>query len=168
MTDLARKYGGILSLKRFSGTIIVLSDWGYVKSLLDKRSAKYSHRPKSLVSDMITGGHHILMMDYDETWRVVRKLIHQTLMETRCDKEHYKLQEAEANQMLYDFMTKPEDNMLHPKRYSNSITMSIGKVHFTVIAASLADVLQFSVGVRSRPTTITSLVCIQSWRNGPW
>ena len=168
MTDLATKYGGVFSLKRFSGTIIVLSDWGYVKSLLDKRSAKYSHRPKSLVSDMITGGHHILMMDYDENWRVVRKLIHQTLMETRCDKEHYKLQEAEANQMLYDFMTKPEENMLHPKRFSNSITMSIGKAHFTIIPASFADVLQSSVGVRNRPITTISLVCIRSWKNGQW
>jgi cytochrome P450 len=168
MTDLARNYGGIFSLKRFSGTIIVLSDWGYVKSLLDKRSAKYSHRPKSLVSDMITGGHHILMMDYDETWRVVRKLIHQTLMETRCDKEHYILQEAEANQMLYDFMTKPEENMLHPKRYSNSITMSIGKMNLTTIAACLADVLQFLVGVLNRRTTGISPVFMRSWTNGPW
>jgi cytochrome P450 len=131
MTRWAKEFGGIFSLKRFSGTIIVLSDWRYVKSLLDKRSSKYSHRPKSLVSDMITGGHHILMMEYDDSWRSVRKLIHQNLMESRCDKEHSKLQEAEANQMLYDFMTNPEENMLHPKRYSNSITMSIGEHSFS-------------------------------------
>ena len=35
------------------------------------------------------------------------------------------MQEAEANQMVYDFLTKPEDHMLHPKRYSNSITNSL-------------------------------------------
>jgi len=141
MTKWAKEFGGVFSLKRFSGTIIVLSDWGYVKSLLDKRSSKYSHRPKSLVSDMITGGHHILMMEYDDSWRAVRKLIHQTLMESRCDKEHFKLQEAEANQMLYDFMTNPGENMLHPKRYSNSITMSIGECDSSTTARPILTII---------------------------
>jgi hypothetical protein len=66
------------------------------------------------------------MMQYSDTWRTMRKLIHQFFMESRCEKEHYQVQEAEASQMLYDFMTEPEKHMLHPKRFSNSITMSLG------------------------------------------
>ena len=126
MTKWSKKYGGIFSLKRFKNTTLVISDWKYIKYLFDKKSTLYSSRPKSLVVDLITHGDHILMMQYGPTWRTMRKLIHQTFMESRCDKEHWKVQEAEANQMIYDFLTRPKDNMLHPKRFSNSIIMSLG------------------------------------------
>nr|UPH69770.1 putative cytochrome p450 protein [Neofusicoccum parvum] len=125
MGKWAKEYGGIFSLKRFMNTTLVINDWKYVKSLLDKKSTLYSYRPKSLVADLITRGDHILMMQYGDTWRTVRKLIHQTFMESNCDKYHYKVQEAEANQMIYDFMVNPADHMSHPKRFSNSITMSL-------------------------------------------
>jgi hypothetical protein len=46
-------------------------------------------------------------------------------MEPRGEREHWKVQEAEAKHMLYDYLTMPEGHMLHPKRYSNSITNSL-------------------------------------------
>lgn len=97
-----------------------------MKTVLDQKSGTYSHRPPSIVADLITKGHHILMMQYGDTWRTMRKLIHQFFMESQCEKNHYVVQEAEAAQMLHDFMAQPEDHMLHPKRFSNSITMSLG------------------------------------------
>lgn len=126
MTKWSKEYGGIFSLKRFNNTTLVISDWKYIKNLLDKKSTIYSSRPQSLVADLITRGDHVLMMQYGLTWRTMRKLIHQTLMEPMCEKEHWKVQEAEANQMIHDFLTRPKDHMLHPKRFSNSVTMSLG------------------------------------------
>ena len=126
MTKRSKKYGGIFSLKRFKNTTLVISDWKYVKNLLDKKGTLYSSRPQSLVADLITHGNHILMMRYGPTWRTMHKLIHQTFMEAMCEKEHWKVQEAEANQMIHDFLTRPKDHMLHPKRFSNSVTMSLG------------------------------------------
>ena len=58
---------------------------------------------------------------------MIRKLIHQYFMEAQCEREHWKLQEAEAKQLLHDFLVMPEDHMLHPKRYSNSIKNSLGR-----------------------------------------
>lgn len=126
MSKWAEQYGGIFSLKRFRNTTIVITDWKLIKALVDKKSALYSYRPASKVADLITGGDHILMMQYGETWRTMRKMIHQFFMESRCEKEHWKVQEAEASQMLYDFLTDPDAHMNHPKRFSNSITMSLG------------------------------------------
>ncbi|KAF2205971.1 m-hydroxybenzyl alcohol hydroxylase [Delitschia confertaspora ATCC 74209] len=125
MTKWAKQYGGIFSLKRYRNTTIVITDWKLVKELLDKKSSLYSFRPPSTVADLITGGHHILMMQYGKTWQNIRKLVHQFFMESRCEKEHFEVQEAEASQMLYDFLTDPGRHMLHPKRFSNSITMSL-------------------------------------------
>lgn len=124
-TKWAKEYGGIFSLKLGPGTAVVLTDRRLVKQLIDKRSNIYSNRPHSYVShNLITGGDHILIAHYSKTWQQYRKYIHQHFMERIVEEDHLPVQHAEANQMVYDFMTKPEQHMLHPKRYSNSIAMS--------------------------------------------
>jgi hypothetical protein len=67
----------------------------------------------------------MLTMNYDATWRKFRKLVQQQFTESMCEQEHIKLQNAEAVQMMRDFVTEPENYMLHPRRFSNSIVMCI-------------------------------------------
>ena len=64
-------------------------------------------------------------MDYGAQWRSTRKLLHGSFMEKVVEEHHLKIQEAEARQMIRDYLLHPQDHMLHPKRFSNSITMSI-------------------------------------------
>ena len=75
----------------------------------------------------MTHGDHLLVMAYGDKWRSFRKLIHNFFHENRCEKEHIGLQNAEAVQMLHDFCTTPGELMKHPKRFSNSIIMSLRK-----------------------------------------
>ncbi|EXJ68791.1 uncharacterized protein A1O5_07722 [Cladophialophora psammophila CBS 110553] len=125
-TELAKTYGGMFSLKLGTGTAVVLTDRRIIRELLDKKSSISSNRPVSFVSqNIITGGDHLLVMDYGARWRAFRKLIHQEFMESMCEKNHIKLQNAESVQMLRDFLISPENHMLHPKRFSNSVIMSI-------------------------------------------
>ncbi|KAL9584150.1 MAG: hypothetical protein Q9203_004783 [Teloschistes exilis] len=124
-TEWAQQYGGIFSLKLGSATAVVITDRSLIKALIDKKSSIYSDRPASYVSQvLITGGDHALVMSQGDKWRKFRKLIHQHFNEGRCEKQHVKLQNAEAVQMMRDFMLAPEDLMWHPKRYSNSIAMA--------------------------------------------
>lgn len=105
----------------------MVTDRRIIKELIDKRSSKYSDRPRSYVShDLMTGGDHLLVMQYGALWRTFRRLIHQYFMESVVEKRHVEVQNAEAVQMLHDFCARPDQHMLHPKRYSNSITMSLG------------------------------------------
>lgn len=111
-------------------TAVVISDRGLVKALIDKKNAIYSDRPTSYVShDLITRGDHLLVMGYGNKWRNFRKLIHNYFHENRCEKEHIRVQNAEAVQMLRDFCIAPGELMNHPKRFSNSITMSLRGCH---------------------------------------
>lgn len=126
LTQWSREFGGIFSLKRFTNTTLVISDRKLIKDLLDKKSNIYSNRPASIVARLITQGDHLLVMDYGETWRKIRKLVHQYFMEPMCEKQHIHVQHAEATQMMRDFMVDPDHHMAHPKRYSNSITNSLG------------------------------------------
>lgn len=47
-------------------------------------------------------------------------------MESMVVKSHVSVVDAEAVQMLRDFVEEPENHMGHPKRFSNSIIMSLG------------------------------------------
>ena len=124
-TKWAKQYGGIYSLKLGTGTAAVITDRRLVKQLIDKKSALYSDRPKSYVADLISSGDHILLMAHGQQWRSTRKSIHGSLMERVVDEQHLPVQEAEARQMVRDYLLEPEEHMLHPKRFSNSVTMSI-------------------------------------------
>jgi cytochrome P450 family 619 len=124
-TRWARQYGGLYTLKLGTGTAAVITDRHLVKELVDKKSSKYSERPTSYVAKLISGGDHILLMDYGPQWRDTRKLLHGTFMEKVVEDQHLKVQEAEARQMIRDYLLAPKDHMWHPKRFSNSVTMSI-------------------------------------------
>jgi cytochrome P450 family 619 len=127
-TEWAKQYGGLYTLKLGPGTVAVLTDRKIIKQLVDKRSAISSNRPTSLVAQqLITEGDHMLWMNNTPAWRTMRKLIHQDLTESLCNREHSKIQQAEAAQMLYDMMNAPDEWSNHLKRFSNSVIMSIGE-----------------------------------------
>ncbi|KAK0657876.1 cytochrome P450 [Cercophora newfieldiana] len=54
-----------------------------------------------------------------------RLLVHQFFMESMVAKQHITVINAEATQMLHDFVVQPSGAMKHPKRFSNSIIMSL-------------------------------------------
>lgn len=122
---MRKKYGDMFSLKIGPGTVIILSDRRIIKQVLDKGSATSSNRPQTTVAQMITGGHHLLTMDGSPKWRSFRKLVHQEVMERRCNEVHIAVQNAEAIELLHDLVVFPDQHMSHPKRYSNSVIMSI-------------------------------------------
>lgn len=62
----------------------------------------------------------------------MRKLVHQHFMESVVEKSHIQVQNAEAVQMVRDFCVRPDQHMLHPKRFSNSIIMSLGRFYVSL------------------------------------
>jgi len=125
-TEWARVYGGIFRLKLGPAWAVVITDRRLVKEMLDNKSSVYSHRPPSYIShDLITKGDHLLVMKYGPTWRSFRRVMHQFFMESMCDRQHIELVEAEQVQMMRDFLVAPERYMVHTKRTSNSIIMSL-------------------------------------------
>ncbi|KAK4927845.1 hypothetical protein LTR66_016268, partial [Elasticomyces elasticus] len=126
LTEWARKYGGLYMLKVGNSNMAVVTDRRIVKEVIDSKSAIYSHRPHSYVShELITKGDHLLVMHYGPQWRTFRRLVHQHLMESMVESTHLRIVNAEAIQLVRDYMLDPGHHMAHPKRYSNSITNSI-------------------------------------------
>ncbi|GFN20990.1 hypothetical protein AtubIFM56815_011436 [Aspergillus tubingensis] len=125
-TEWTRTYGGLYGFHIGPATAAVVTNRALVKELFDKRSALYSSRPTSHVGqNIITGGDHLLVMDYSDNWRLFRKTINQHFSASMCEKTHVRLLEAEHTQMMRDFLLHPEKHMLHTKRTTNSIIMSL-------------------------------------------
>lgn len=138
LTKWAQKYGGLYMLKVGNSNMAVVTDRRIVKEVIDSKSAIYSHRPHSYVShELITKGDHLLVMHYGPQWRTFRRLVHQHLMESMVDSTHLPIVNAEAIQLVRDYMLEPGHHMAHPKRYSNSITNSIGLFILFLLSFSL-------------------------------
>lgn len=104
----------------------MISSPSIVKELIDKKSAIYSDRPPSYIGrGLISHNDHFVLMNVGERWRLLRKLTHHFFNAAKCEKEHLVVQNAEAVQMLRDFCIEPDQLMLHPVRFSNSIIMSL-------------------------------------------
>ena len=59
LTEMARQYGDLYSLKIINSTVIVLSSITAIREIMDRNSAIVSDRPVSHFAQEITGGNHI-------------------------------------------------------------------------------------------------------------
>ncbi|CUA66986.1 O-methylsterigmatocystin oxidoreductase [Rhizoctonia solani] len=124
LTEWARIYGGIYSLKMGPGTAIVITDVAAVKELMDKRSQSTVDRPPNHMADLVAGGMNMVLSRYTEDWRTLRRASHAILTQQACA-GHLPIQRAEASQLLHDCLTTPEKFYTHIRRYSSSVILSV-------------------------------------------
>lgn len=112
----AKQYGPIYSLIIGTKTLIVLSSPEGVKELMDRRSNIYSSRPDLYISqDLISGGYRMVLMKYDEKWRMIRKMCH-SLLNVQAARTYVPYQVLENKQMLNDLLDTPDDFVNHMRR----------------------------------------------------
>jgi len=112
----AHKYGPIYSLILGTQILIILSSPEAIKELLDKRSNIYSSRPNLYISqNLISGGNRMVLMKYDERWRMIRKMCH-SLLNVQAARTYVPYQLLESKQMLNDLLDTPDDFVNHMRR----------------------------------------------------
>ncbi|KAI6090002.1 cytochrome P450 [Hypoxylon rubiginosum] len=117
----AEEYGPIYSLILGTQVMIVLSSDQAIKDLLDKRSNIYSSRPETYLGNIVSGGYRMLLMEYGETWRMIRKVVHNSL-NIKAARTYVPYQDLENKAMLLAMLEQPASFIDHIKRYSNSLT----------------------------------------------
>lgn len=106
--------------------MVFLNSKRVVTDLMEKRSAIYSSRPARPVSqDIASGGARMLMMGYSDRWRVHRKILHAILNGQQAESKFAPFQELEARQIVWEYLTKPQDWYAANQRYSNSVMLSV-------------------------------------------
>ncbi|RMJ17408.1 hypothetical protein CDV36_002920 [Fusarium kuroshium] len=117
----AKEYGPVYSLILGTKVMIVLSSDKAVKDLLDKRSTIYSSRPEMYLGQIVSGGLRVLLMEYGDTWRMIRKMVH-NILNIKAAKSYVPYQDLENKQMLCGLLDQPESFVDHIRRYTNSLT----------------------------------------------
>jgi cytochrome P450 len=108
------------TVKLGSDNWVFLNSSRVVNDLMEKRGAIYISRPKfPMTLDIVSGGGRIVLMPYDDTWRRLRKIMHQ-ILSTRQSTTYQGYQDLESKQLLWDYLHVPEKWFLHNGRYSNS------------------------------------------------
>ncbi|KAF8686528.1 cytochrome P450 [Rhizoctonia solani] len=124
LTEWARQYGGLYSIKMGPGTAIVITNATVLKDLMDKRSLSTIDRPPNYIADRVTGGMSMVMSRYTENWRILRRASHEILTQSACAR-HMAIQRAESSQPLHDFLTDPKGFYTHIRRNSASVILSV-------------------------------------------
>ncbi|OAX81613.1 hypothetical protein ACJ72_04045 [Emergomyces africanus] len=120
----AKEYGPVYSLILGTKVMIVLTSDKAVRDLLDKRNNIYSSRPEMYLGQLLSGGNRMVLMEYGDTWRMIRKMLHNNL-NINAARSYVPYQDLENKQMLCELINKPDLFVDHIRRFSNSLITQI-------------------------------------------
>ncbi|KAK9784135.1 putative O-methylsterigmatocystin oxidoreductase [Seiridium cardinale] len=125
--EWSAQYGELFKVQMGLQNWVFLNTPEAVRDILDRQSAATSGRPgMPVVSDLISGGQRFLLMTYTPRWRKLRAMVHK-LLTPKASEVFKPSQEFETKQLLFDILTKNEDQesfYQHVRRYTTSIVMT--------------------------------------------
>jgi cytochrome P450 len=124
----AKTYGPIFTIWVGRRPTLIISDPEVAVDLMEKRSNKYSSRPRFVVMGEIFNTGTILVQPYGKEWSIRRKLLHRAL--TPGVLKTYKArQEAEATRLAFGLLHDPENWERAFDRFTASVVFSISYGH---------------------------------------
>lgn len=125
----SKKYGPIFTIWIGRKPTLIISDPQVAVDLMEKRSAKYSSRPRMVVmGEVYNGNASILTQPYGKGWSVRRKLLHQALNPKAL--ELYKpTQEAEAARLCFSLLEDSSRWEKELERFTSSVVFCVAYGH---------------------------------------
>ncbi|KAJ2991428.1 hypothetical protein NUW58_g285 [Xylaria curta] len=118
-------YGPISSVTVLGKTQVIIHSPELVVELFEKRSLKYSSRPKLPFAESTGLSELIGLMPYNKEHRASRKLVHTTLGTQHLSKHYLDIQEKEAHRFLFRVLQKPDLFMDHLRSEAGAIILKI-------------------------------------------
>ncbi|KAL5478269.1 hypothetical protein ACEPAI_2453 [Sanghuangporus weigelae] len=123
--QLNKIYGPVVSLFFGSTPIIVLGTAQAAWDLLEKRSDKYSSRPRFIMSgEILSDNMRGLMLPNNEEWRKWRKILH-TGFHLRQAQKYRVIQSLESKVTMQQIVENPEEFEKYIQRYAASVVVSV-------------------------------------------
>ncbi|KAJ5658212.1 Cytochrome P450 [Penicillium longicatenatum] len=125
----SHKYGPIFTLWIGRRPTIIISDPSIAVDLLEKRSTKFSSRPRFVVmGELYWDNAGILVQPYGKEWQVRRRMLHQALNPSAL-RLYKPVQEAEAARLCGTLLAKPRNYENLIDRFTASVVFSIAYGH---------------------------------------
>ncbi|KAH6640612.1 cytochrome P450 [Chaetomium tenue] len=98
----SKKYGPVMHLSMGGQPLVILSTHQAAHDLLNRRSSKYSDRPRMVMAgELVTRGMHMLLRQYDDRYRLHQRM-EAPLLTLRSASSYRPLQDMESQQLLFD------------------------------------------------------------------
>lgn len=92
---------------------------------MERRAALYSSRPPfPMTQTIMSGDSRIVLMPYNERWRVLRKIMHRILSARSMD-VFMPFQDLESKNLIWDYLETPDRWWAANGRFANSVIMSV-------------------------------------------
>lgn len=105
----SKDYGPVMHLSMAGQPLVILSTHQAAHDLLNRRSARYSHRPRMVMSgELVTKGMHMLLRQYDDRYRLHQRM-EAPLLHLRSAAAYRPLQDLESRQLLFDVVSEWEE-----------------------------------------------------------
>ncbi|KJZ75356.1 hypothetical protein HIM_05282 [Hirsutella minnesotensis 3608] len=119
-------YGPISSVTVMGQTLIIINDKQAAHDLLETNSKKTLARPELEFSSRLCGfGGIIAFQQYDENFRLGRKILHQQLGTTAAVSEFSDIQEAEVRRFLLRMLNTPQDLIKNLRAWTGGMILKM-------------------------------------------
>lgn len=127
--EWSQKYGPIFTLWIGRRPTIIISDPCVAVDLLEKRSTKFSSRPRFVVmGELYWDNAGILIQPYGKEWQIRRRMLHQALNPSAL-RLYKPVQEAEATRLCHALLSDPRSYEGLIERFTSSVVFSIAYGH---------------------------------------
>ncbi|KAF2660297.1 cytochrome P450 [Lophiostoma macrostomum CBS 122681] len=125
----SKKYGPIFTIWIGRKPTVVLSDPMIAQELMEKRSNKYSSRPRMVaMGEILWDNASVLVQPYGKEWSIRRKLLHQALT-PKALRLYRPVQTAEASRLCSQLIENPSNWEKLLERFTSSIVFSVAYGH---------------------------------------
>lgn len=127
--EWSKTYGPIFTIWIGRRPTVVISDPNIAVDLMEKRSIKYSSRPRMVaMGEILWDGASILVQPYGKEWSVRRKLLHQALT-PKALRLYKPVQTAEAVRLCSQLLESPANWEKLMERFTSSIVFCVAYGH---------------------------------------
>ncbi|EKM54591.1 uncharacterized protein PHACADRAFT_210387 [Phanerochaete carnosa HHB-10118-sp] len=175
LMELAKKYGDVMYFNILGKHLVVLSSQEAASDLLEKRSAIYSSRPRSIVHEMIGWDDMLGFLPYGEDFIKQRKFFQQAFSRQGCG-AFRPSQLSQARILLKKVLQNPERYEDHIRQFSAAVIMEITYGHrvssdddpYIGMAEGMSRIIVESGHSLSIIDFFPSLRYLPSWFPGNW
>jgi cytochrome P450 len=127
--EWSKIYGPIFTIWIGRKPTVIVSDPIVAAELMEKRSTKYSSRPRMVaMGEILWDNASVLVQPYGKEWSVRRKLLHQALT-PKALRLYKPVQTAEASRLCWELLQTPDNWEKQLERFTSSIVFCVAYGH---------------------------------------
>src|SRR5271170_3646051 len=113
------------TVKLGGSTWVFVNSHRVMKELLEKRGNIYCSKPHTpYLSETLSGGLRMALMEYGPRWRRLRKTMGMFTSMTEVRK-FFPAMELESTVMMHEYLQESQNYFQHNSRFSNSVVMTV-------------------------------------------